>query len=161
MARRDAETPITLPLLDRLIDREPDLKSEMPLTRSQSMRLFKEALKRDLEWLLNARRTPDEAGEEYPELAASLYNFGLPDITSLGLHSTPDQNRLRKSLETALTTFEPRLMSVRIQMEGGPSTTKGLHFHIRGLMRVDPSPEQVYFDTVLELPAGEYEVRGD
>jgi type VI secretion system protein ImpF len=32
---------------------------------------------------------------------------------------------------------------------------------IEGLLRIDPSPEHVSFDTSLELTNGEYHVKGD
>jgi type VI secretion system protein ImpF len=67
MARRDATGPVTLSVLDRLIDRDPKTRSEIPFTRAQSLRELKLALKRDLEWLLNTRKTidpsPDSARE--------------------------------------------------------------------------------------------------
>jgi predicted component of type VI protein secretion system len=34
-----------------------------------------------------------------------------------------------------------------------------LRFRIEGLARIDPAPEQVTFDTVLELTSGEYQVK--
>jgi len=36
-----------------------------------------------------------------------------------------------------------------------------LRFQIQGLLRIDPAPERVTFDTVLELTSGEYQVKGD
>ena len=56
MARRDATGPVTLSVLDRLIDRDPKNRSEIPYTRAQSLRELKLALKRDLEWLLNTQK---------------------------------------------------------------------------------------------------------
>ena len=56
MARNLGETTITVSVLDRLIDLEPNNRMENPLSRSQSVRLLKNAVRRDLEWLLNSRR---------------------------------------------------------------------------------------------------------
>ena len=42
---------------------------------------------------------------------------------------------------------------------GSPAGARTLRFQIQGLLRVDPTPEQVIFDTLLELSSGEYEVR--
>jgi len=60
MPTTEREGPVTLSVLDRLIDQEPERKLEPPLTRSQSLRELKAALRRDLEWLLNTRRTIEE-----------------------------------------------------------------------------------------------------
>ena len=53
MARSATEALVTQSVLDRLTAVE-----EWPATRSQSLRFYKEALKRDLEWLLNTRQPP-------------------------------------------------------------------------------------------------------
>jgi type VI secretion system protein ImpF len=34
-----------------------------------------------------------------------------------------------------------------------------LRFHIEGMMKLDPAPEEITFDTVLELGSGEYKVK--
>ena len=59
MARSLGETTITISVLDRLMDLEPGSGVENPLTRSQSVRLLKASVRRDLEWLLNSRRIGD------------------------------------------------------------------------------------------------------
>ena len=111
---RDPEIVVTQSLLDRLVDRSRDKDSQFaasgdePTTRSESFRWFKEGVKRDIEWLLNTRQIPEPA-EELSELHVSLYNYGLPDITSIGLHSSRDRDRLLRMLETTLRRFEPRI----------------------------------------------------
>ena len=154
MARSTTDTLVTQSVLDRLMTTE-----DWPATRSQSLRYFKEALKRDLEWLLNTRQPPIPELVEYPQARASVINFGLPDITSLGLSSASDHGRLRKAIETCLRNFEPRLMDVRVTLEGSDTADCRLRFHIEGNMRLDPAPEEVSFDTVLELSSGEYKVK--
>ena len=57
------------------------------LRRSQSVRLLKASLRRDLEWLLNTRRTPEAVGREFQELEQSLYNYGVPDLTAINRES--------------------------------------------------------------------------
>ena len=39
-------------------------------------------MQRDLSWILNARRIPERPPEELVELPLSLYDYGIPDITS-------------------------------------------------------------------------------
>lgn len=36
-----------------------------------------------------------------------------------------------------------------------------IHFQIEALLRTEPSPERVYFDSTLELTSGEYQVEGE
>ncbi len=161
MARYEPDPNVTLSVLDRLIDLEPNARSEGQQNRAFSMRQLKAALRRDLEWLLNTRRTPEAVTENTSELQKSLYNYGLPDASSLGVHSVQDQNRLLWMLETAVTTFEPRIAGVRVTLEPVPGSARILRFQIHGMLRVDPAPERVTFDTVLELTKGEYEIKGD
>jgi type VI secretion system protein ImpF len=154
LARSTTETLVTQSVLDRLMTVE-----DWPTTRSQSLRYFKEALKRDLEWLLNTRQPPIRELVDYPQARASVINFGLPDISSLGLSSASDHGRLRKAIETCLRNFEPRLMDVRVTLEGSDTADRRLRFHIEGNMKLDPAPEEISFDTVLELSSGEYKVK--
>ena len=154
MVRSATELLVTQSLLDRLMAVE-----EWPTTRAQSLRYFKEALKRDLEWLLNTRQPPLPEIAEYPLAKGSTINYGLPDITSLGLTSASDNRRLRLAIEACLRNFEPRLTDVHVTLEGGDTTDRKLRFHIEGTMKLDPAPEEISFDTVLELSSGEYKVK--
>ena len=154
MARATTETLVTQSVLDRLTAVE-----EWPATRSQSVRFFKEALKRDLEWLLNTRQPPLPEVAGYPAARASIVNFGLPDITAMGLSSASDHRQLRLAIEACLRNFEPRLMDVRVSVEDSDNVERRLRFHIEGNMRLDPAPEEITFDTVLELSSGEYKVK--
>lgn len=161
MARYEPEPNVTLSVLDRLIDLDPNARTDPTVSRANTLRQMKNSLRRDLEWLLNTRRRPDAVPDGPTELSRSLFNYGLPDTTSLGVHSVQDQNRMLWMLETAVTNFEPRIMGMRVTLEPVAGTTRVLRFQIQGLLKVDPAPERVSFDTVLELTKGEYEVKGD
>ena len=154
MARVNTETLVTQSVLDRLMEVE-----DWPATRSQSTRFFRDALKRDLEWLMNTRQPPLPELAGYPAAKASVINYGLPDISSLGLSNAADHRTLRLAIETCLRNFEPRLMDVRVTLEGSDSLDRRLRFHIEGNMKLDPAPEEISFDTVLELTSGEYKVK--
>jgi type VI secretion system protein ImpF len=161
MARRDASGPATLSVLDRLLDDDPKNSAEVPLTRAQSLRKLKEGLRRDLEWLLNTRRTIDPAPDSARETVRSVYHYGFADISSRSVLSSQDHNDLVREMELALALFEPRLKRVKVRMEPLADNSRMLRFVIDGLLNVDPAPEPVRFDTVLELGKGEYEVRGE
>ena len=160
MARNVTESSATVSVLDRLIDTEPDNQYELPMTRSESVRAVKNSLRRDLDWLLNTRRIAVEPPPSLREVTRSLYMFGLPDLFGFALSAQKDRARLLRILQNTTRIFEPRLANVRIipldPHESGRST---LSFRIEGLLIMDPAPEHVSFDTVLELSNGEYEVR--
>jgi type VI secretion system protein ImpF len=154
VARANTEALVTQSVLDRLTDIE-----DWPATRAQSLRYFREALKRDVEWLLNTRRPPIENIAKYERAKATMVNYGLSDIASLGLSSASDQKRLRKGIEQCLHEFEPRLSDVVVTLEESQTADRRLRFHVQGLMRINPAPEEISFDTVLELSSGEYTVK--
>lgn len=153
------ELIVTQSLIDRLIDDDPGTRLDPPATRSGSFRQFKNGVRRDLEWLLNTRQNPDPAPREFKELFRSLYNYGLPDITSISRQSVNEQRRLLQALEQALMAYEPRILGVNVSLEASSQSFRTLRFRIEGMLRVDPSPEHVSFDTVLDVPTGEYEVK--
>ncbi len=161
MPKLEAEAHVTQSLLDRLIDTEPKVALDSPLTRSQSVRQLRASLRHDLEWLLNTRRNPDEAPESLAELRQSLYNYGLPDMSAFSISSPKDQSRLTWLLESAIAIFEPRLEAIKVSMEPISPGSRILRFQIEGMLRMDPAPERISFDTVLELTSGVYQVKGD
>ena len=162
MAREKGEGPVTLSVLDRLIDEEPKSSQEAPMTRAESLRRLKAAVRRDLEWLLNVRTPVQPPPEGANELEKSVYCFGLPDICSMNLTTVRNRGDLARLMEIAISQFEPRLISPKVALV--PAATGALpqlHFAIEGLLAVDPMPEHVSFDTVLEITDGEYHVRGE
>jgi type VI secretion system protein ImpF len=162
MARGEIERPILNSLLDRLIDLDLENSREMPVTRAHSVRQYKASVRRDLEWLLNTRANPEHPGDHEEQLANSVFAFGLADITSLSADSPDDRARLIRMIETALLTFEPRFESVsvsEVQTQGGAH--RQIRFQIQAVLRMDPAPEQVLFDTVLDLASHTYQVKGE
>ncbi len=161
MARTPGEITVTLSMLDRLIDREPGSQAEAPLTRSQSVRILKAAVQRDLEWLLNTRRIFQEPDEALKEVNRSVYVYGLPDFSQYTMASAADQAKLQKQLLATLKMFEPRLANVRLVPVGAPeSGIQQLRLRIEAMLLMDPSPEPVSFDTVIGLKSGVCRISG-
>jgi type VI secretion system protein ImpF len=161
MAHARGEGPITLSLLDRLVDMEPRQSLEGQMTRSQSLTRFREGVRRDIEWLLNTRVVPDEVpiGEQVKN---SLHTYGLPDIATISATSAQDQLALTQKIEDSIRKFEPRILNVRVKLvTAGDEKSGSLRFVIEGLLRVDPAPEAVSFDTTLDLSNREYRMSGD
>ena len=163
MAKGELERTVQQSLLDRLTDDEPRVAADVPMTWAQSVRAFKAGVRRDLEWLLNTRRTAEVAPEHLVEVGRSLYHYGLNDMMSLSKDSDSDRERLLRWVEEVIATYEPRLENVRgalADVEPANAHRRELHFVIQGVLRMDPSPEQVVFDTVLEFASGDVEIRG-
>jgi len=160
MARPATDATVTLSVLDRLLDDDPRNSKEAPLTRAQSVRALRDGVRRDLEWLLNTRQVAIPPDEGLREVNRSLYVYGLPDFTGYSLASPADENKLIRQLQAALKFFEPRLSKVRlIPLEPVVARTRTFRFRIEALLLMDPAPEHISFDTVLQLTTNQYEVQ--
>ena len=160
MPRIDEEIRINLSVLDRLVDFDPELKTEPPPSRSKALRQVKQALKRDLEWLLNTRRVL-EVPDELPLLADSILAYGLPDFSNFSVKSAGDQHDLTLALEATLKRFEPRLEDVVVSVASTSVLERAFRFKIEARLRIDPVPEPISFDTTLQIGSGNFAVKGD
>ncbi len=153
MARAKSENLVTQSLLDRLFDVE-----DWPVTRAQSMHMYRESIKRDVEALLNSRKPPIANLQNYSRASCSVINFGLPDLQNFAEYAQ-DRSGLAMSILQTLRIFEPRIQNVRVSLLQSETIARNVQFHIEGRVRYDTSLEEIHFDTVLELTRGEYEVK--
>lgn len=158
MSSRPSEARVQLSVLDRLLS-----TSGRATSFSESVSELRDAVRRDLDWLLNTRRIAEPAPDEFPEVQNSLYHYGLADITSLSGDSESARRRLAKQVEEAIELFEPRLTNVRVVTMEMPATSerRQIRFHIEAMLKMEPDPERVAFDTVLETASGKIVVTGE
>jgi type VI secretion system protein ImpF len=156
---REEDRPVQESVLDRLIGDDAEVSS---ITRSRSVRDLKAAVRRDLEWLLNTRAVAIPPPEALNEVRESVYTYGVSDITSLSADDPKARARLRNMIEEAIRVFEPRLMAVQV-IESSLHTREArqLRFSIQAVLKMDPSPERISFDTVLDVSRGQYAVKGE
>jgi type VI secretion system protein ImpF len=175
VAKTAMDRPVQLSVLDRLSDTIPRAADPAapgaaaarapwsgPSMREASLDVLRDAVRRDLEWVLNTRRTPTPVPGELTELTRSVFRYGLRDMSTLNRDSPQQREELRRDVEEVIALFEPRLTRVRVTLVVGESKTedrRDVRFLIEGLLRVDPAPERVIFDTVLEPASGGYQVR--
>jgi type VI secretion system protein ImpF len=141
LARSKSEILITQSLVDRLADTE-----QWPETRATSISMYRESMKRDLEWLLNTRNPVIPELESYPATAASVLNFGLPDLHSFDGSAGREQNALTVALEKCIRTFEPRIHQPRVYLTRTDLLSRSLRFHIEGQITYENMDEEVKFD---------------
>lgn len=154
------EQKLQASILDRLIDLEPRVSTEPHDRASRHLAEIKQALRRDLEWLLNTKRPPLAALNRPGPLAESTLGYGVPDISALSLANLHDRDRLRRMLQDAVARFEPRLTGVTVTLVEGRRDERSLHFRIDGLLDVEPHPEVVSFDSAIHLHTKAIEVEG-
>lgn len=153
---RKDDGAITLSILDRLIDLDPRGTTESATSHQAGLRELKDAVRRDMEWLLNSRQNPDLDQEGFEEVQRSVYAYGLPDLTGLGANDPNEQARMKNAIERSIEYFEPRFFGVRVTTESVSSTDKQLRFRIEANLDIEPTPEPMVFDTVLEFGSGAF-----
>ena len=114
----------------------------------------------DLESLLNTR---SEAARVVPdvfkECRASSLTYGILDFSSYSLLSPRDRDRIRRSLEEAISLHETRLTRIRVTLEPQDELDRSLRFRVDALMNLGDEGEKVQFDAVLQLSTHTYAVR--
>ena len=141
-------------LLPSFLDRLLDPESMGGRVAGYDHRQMMDAVRLDLEELLNARQTFPDLPAAYTEARKSILTFGLPDLSSYDTSSIPRRNDLAQTVQALIRRFEPRLRNVRVTVLG--ERGKGglaMQFRIDAELNVDPAPE-VGFETVLELTTG-------
>jgi type VI secretion system protein ImpF len=130
------------------------LKGQPGYQLSQMM----EAVRRDLEELLNTRQTLGELGHQRERVRQSILGYGLPEITSLPAITPQQRNEIARLLQATVTRYEPRLRDVRVILLESEAVKPVLRFRIEARLVVEPSPEVAY-DTVVEVSTGQHTVR--
>jgi type VI secretion system protein ImpF len=159
MAKAKLERTVLTSFLDRLIDENPRSGSEPAMSFDESVRRLKASVLRDLDWLLNTRRGVDSDEELTPEVRESVYNYGLPDISSLGVDAPETHRQIVQNVEETITLFEPRLSDVRARLAETPEgSIQELRIFIEATLEMDPHPERIAFDTTIDVSTGRFTV---
>lgn len=158
MSRFDNHIRVSHSVLDRLIDLEPRESQEAPKSQSASLTELKQAVRRDLEWLLNTRCFAENIDGGLEEALRSVAFYGLPDFTAVSVKSHIEQDRMKHAIETAISYFEPRFSGLKVIMEPISNVDRLLKFRIEATLEIEPTPEPVVFDTVLQLGSGNFAV---
>lgn len=163
-------------LLDRLTDDTPDEASEGREKRVLTERQLRQAVLRDLGWLLSTANLESrfEHGEmsdvtrqsldaeTFPEVARSVLNYGSVPVAGLGL-SGIDTALLEQRVRQAILTFEPRLLadSVTIKTLAAREqmSLNALVFTIDANLWAQPLPLHLYIRTEIDVETGETRLR--
>ena len=143
-------------LMDRLVD--------APLPEDGGRRVsvtdMRNSVSRDLENLLNTRSEGARLiTDSFKECRASSLTYGILDFSSYSLLSPHDRDRIRRSLEQAISLHEGRLTRIRVTLEPQRELDRALRFRVDALMELGPENEKVQLDAVLQLNTQTYVVR--
>lgn len=155
MPRTELDKTVVPSLLDRLTDEAPKQPADAPITGEESIRRYRLAVQRDVEQLLNTRRTIVPVSSAFREVRNSVHEYGLPDILSIVPGSTEGRKQLVQNIRDTITRFEPRLSGVQVKLaEHDQARAPQVRFIIEGSLRMESSFEQVAFDTVFDIASG-------
>lgn len=159
---REELVRVQLSLLDRLIDDAPDVRSDAPMSAADADAALRRSVRRDLEGLLNSRRRWRSWPGEYGELATSLLGYGITDFAA-GAFNDPDQrDRLRADIELAIRRFEPRLANINVSLlERAENLDSTLHLRVNAMLRTEPAPEPIAFDTLVDASTADVVVKAN
>ena len=144
-------TRVQASLLDRLIDDAPDQQRDPALSAADTLLGLRNAVRRDLEALLNARRRWRSWPAHMTQLGTSPIGYGIPDFASGAFGDAQRREELRQEIEATIRRFEPRFLSVRVHLvEGSDKLDTTLRLRIEALLQAEPAPEAVTFETLVD-----------
>ncbi len=151
-------------LLDRLTDHEPHLRSERADAVFVNDTRLRQALLRDLGWLLNARDAGDHLDLQGLEHARrSVLNYGIPALAGQ-LLSELDWKHVERGIRDSIVAFEPRILPGTLAVTLMPSTDQFSHhntlqFEIRCQFWSVPYPLELLLKTSLDLETGQVSLK--
>ena len=163
MATHDARDRLQPVLLDRLTDRAPASQLDADDARVMSKAQIREAVLRDLAWLLNAVKPMPGLADSFPQAATSVLNYGLPPMSGQ-MASRIDITVLERTIKEAILQFEPRVMAASLEVKAIDAssmldTHNVIEFEISGFMWAQPVPLELLLRTEVDLEAGQVQVR--
>ena len=150
-------------LLDRLTDEEPLITQEPREQRVVSKSRLRQAVLRDLAWLLNANRL--EQRDEFrgaPLARRSVINFGLPAFSGRAASSV-EPVELERAIAAAVRDFEPRILPGTLEVKALVSDSQHekhniIGAEIHGLLWSQPVPLAMLVRTEIDLETGEVDI---
>jgi type VI secretion system protein ImpF len=138
-------------VLDRLLDDNPAASHDMPSTMGDQVRDIREAIRRDLEALLNTRRCPDTPPAELGELKDALVSYGLDNVVSSNLVTDESKLRLARAIERRIALFETRLSDVEVRiLKNRVQGERALRMRIRASFRVYEGMPPITFESKID-----------
>jgi type VI secretion system protein ImpF len=160
MGADERDVDVTLSVLDRLTDAEPELTKEGQPGSWEQRRQVRNSLCRDLAALLNTRRAERDFDPIYEQATNSLLTFGVIDFTAYSLNAKVDQDRVRRSIERSIRQFEPRLTRVTVSVEESDPLRPVLRFQVSAMLRAEPASDALLFDISLHRESRRIAVTG-
>ena len=152
MPRPEADQEAAPSVLDRLIDDGRGTRARPPTRRRGRSPGSRTRSSATWNGCSTAGRSLADLPADLGQLGQSLLTFGLPDFTSPASSNVDDQDAPAQAIEEAIRRFEPGSRGSGSTLESrAASSTAALRFRIDAMLKVEPEPEPVTFDSVLQL----------
>ncbi|MEH2701268.1 type VI secretion system baseplate subunit TssE (plasmid) [Rhizobium leguminosarum] len=138
-------------ILDRLIDEAPDRTVDPPMSFVDQVRDVREAIRRDLEALLNTRRCPATPPAALSELRDALVSYGVDGVVSANLMTDQAKLKLAQAIERRIALFETRLSDVRVTiLKSRTMTERALRMRIQATFRLHEGMPPISFESTID-----------
>ncbi|MBY5392129.1 type VI secretion system baseplate subunit TssE [Rhizobium leguminosarum] len=138
-------------ILDRLIDEAPDRTVDPPMSFVDQVRDVREAIRRDLEALLNTRRCPATPPAALSELRDALVSYGVDGVVSASLMTDQAKLKLAQAIERRIALFETRLSDVRVTiLKSRTMTERALRMRIQATFRLHEGMPPISFESTID-----------
>ncbi|MGO6689674.1 type VI secretion system baseplate subunit TssE [Rhizobium leguminosarum] len=138
-------------ILDRLIDEAPDRIVDPPMSVVDQVRDVREAIRRDLEALLNTRRCPATPPAALSELKDALVSYGVDGVVSANLMTDQAKLKLAQAIERRIALFETRLSDVRVTiLKSRTMTERALRMRIQATFRLHEGMPPISFESTID-----------
>jgi type VI secretion system protein ImpF len=148
-------------LIDRLVDDEPGNQKESRERNVLSPQQLRASILRDVGWLFNTPAPVESDGlEEFPQVASSVLNFGVPDLTG-ATASSVRAGDLERGFLRALHLFECRLSKhgLVVQVKEDAAAPNTISLTIAGEVLSSQLPERMYIKTDVDLELGQVHLK--
>lgn len=138
-------------VLDRLLDSEPDRPTDQFMSISAQTRQLRECIRRDLEALLNTRRSPVSPPQQMSELSDSALSYGVDGFVSANLVTDEAKIALAYALERRIARTETRLANVHVTILKNRTTgERTLKMRIEASFRLQEGMPPIHFETTID-----------
>jgi type VI secretion system protein ImpF len=121
--------------------------------------VVRKSVLRDVENLLNTRRSIVKPPENQLYLNRSLFVYGLEDFVAQNPKSVQVQKLLVATIRDTIEKFEPRLKNVQVAFKPIDDYEHNLCFTVRATLHADPIREPIFFDTWFSASRGDYRIK--
>jgi type VI secretion system protein ImpF len=145
-------------LLDRLTDHEPERARESAEAQGVDDSQLRHLVRRDLAWLLNT--THLAAGidlSDFPEVARSVLNYGVPALTGR-TSSSVNGDQLGRQIARGFMQYESRLVreTIQVQVSSAPNGVgkPTLFVEVAAVLRTEPLPVGLRVRAEVDIESG-------